>query len=55
MKIQFIKVFDGPPWELEKVRLPSKVDVPEGVDPQSIISQLYGSNWHAEQVQVLGL
>lgn len=54
MKIQYLQVFIGPPYELEKVRVPSKVDVPEGVDPQSIISQLYGSNWVAQQVQVLG-
>ena len=54
MKIQFLKVFVGPPWELEKVRIPSKVDVPAGVDPQSIIAQLYGSNWRAEQVEILG-
>ena len=54
MKIQFLKVFVGPPWELEKVRLPEKIDVPAGVDPQSIIDTLYGPNWRAEQVQVLG-
>ena len=54
MKIQFLKVFIGPPYELEKVRLPQKVDVPDGVDPQSIISTLYGSNWRADQIQILG-
>jgi len=54
MKIQFLKVFVGPPYELERVRIPSKVDVPDGVDPQSIISTLYGSNWRAEQIQILG-
>lgn len=54
MKIQFLKVYIGPPYELEKVRIPCKVDVPAGVDPQSIIAQLYGSNWVAQQVQVLG-
>jgi hypothetical protein len=30
------------------------VDGAGGVDPQSIISTLYGSNWRAEQVQILG-
>jgi hypothetical protein len=54
MKIQFLKVYIGPPYELEKARIPSKVDVPDGVDPQSIVSTLYGSNWRAEQVQILG-
>ena len=53
-KIQFLKVYIGPPFELEWVRIPSKIDVPDGVDPQSIISQLYGSNWRAEQIQILG-
>ena len=54
MKIQYLQVFVGPPYELEKVRIPSKIDVPDGVDPQSIISQLYGSNWVAQQIQILG-
>lgn len=54
MKIQYLQVFVGPPYELEKQRLPQKVDVPDGVDPQSIIDQLYGSNWRAEQIQILG-
>lgn len=50
MKIQFLKVFVGPPYELEKVRIPSKVDVPADFD----VSTLYGSNWRAEQIQILG-
>ena len=54
MKIQFLKVYIGPPYELEKVRIPSKIDVPDGADMQSIISQLYGSNWVAQQIQILG-
>jgi hypothetical protein len=54
MKIQFLKVYIGPPYELERVRIPSKVDVPDGVDPQSIVATLYGSNWRAEQIQILG-
>jgi hypothetical protein len=54
MKIQFLKVYIGPPYELKGAKPPEKVDVPDGVDPQSIISMLYGSNWRAEQVQILG-
>lgn len=50
MKIQFLKVFVGPPYELEGVRIPCKVDVPADFD----LSTLYGSNWRAEQVQILG-
>jgi hypothetical protein len=49
MKIQFLKVFDGPPYELEKVRIPCKADVPADFD----VDTLYGPNWHAEQVQIL--
>ena len=54
MKIQFLKVFTGPPYELQGVRLNEKVDVPHGVDPLTVIAELYGSNWHAEAVQILG-
>lgn len=50
MKIQFLKRFIGPPYELEGVRIPCKVDVPADFD----LSTLYGSNWRAEQVQILG-
>ena len=50
MKVQYLKVFTGPAFELQKVRVPEKAVVPDDFD----LSTLGGQFWYAEQVQKLG-